>query len=89
MKSMFKNRFIVWMMWLLPISLTGIVGIIIWTTIQIMISISQANDIKIPFEQKAEIKMLNNPKNWSDWDMKIKSQYPNAIKIDEGVWSIE
>ena len=37
MKEIAKNRFLVWLMWLIPIAMTGWWSVLIWTFVQIVL----------------------------------------------------
>lgn len=89
MKDIYKNRFLVWLMWLFPIAATGWLSITIWTIIQIVICYQETEkqaEFEKPIRERRMIIEMNREENLSEKDKQILKNNPNLIKVGEGVY---
>lgn len=92
MKNIYKNRFLVWLMFLVPIAFTGWWSVIIWTMIQIVLcadQIEKQTEFQKPVRERKDIKEMNNPKNLTEKEKEILKNNPRWVKVAEGVFMIE
>ena len=90
-EDIYKERFLVWLMFLLPIACTGWVGIAVWTGVQIAIlndQLEKRKELDIPIRERSHIKKMNEPENLTELD-KHYLKDPRCIKIKEGVYYYE
>lgn len=91
MKSIKENRFIIWLMLAPVFWCMGAIGFIAWILVNVAMFSKEEKEYensKIPWKERPEIKALNDPSTFNDFDREIKAQYPNAVKVWEGGWSI-
>lgn len=77
MKSICKNRFLVWLMYLIPIAFTGWFSVIIWTVIQLVLCDRQV-------ERRKECKVVRTEKRSVEKEQKEKrmqEQIEHAKKL--------
>lgn len=88
MKNNCKNRFLVWLMFLVPIAITGWWSAIVWTVIQIVLYYREEDKekkISIPLKERPEIVEMNKPENLTEKDKRILSRMGSGwIKVREG-----
>lgn len=87
-----KNRLLVWLMYAVPISLTGIHGLAIWTLVQIILysrECSERKEMSRPLREREEIIEMNKEENLSKNDKEFLKANHEFIKISEGVWIYE
>lgn len=87
-----KNRFLVWLMWLIPIACTGWVGVVTWTVIQICLANDEekhCKELKIPVKERDDVKEMNKEENLTEHDKFVMENTKGLIKIDEGVYYYE
>ena len=92
MKNIYENRFLVWLMWLVPIACTGWLSVIIWTIIQAGIlgwQSSSEKEFKKPVKERGVIMEMNKDKNLTLKEKEILKNNKNFIKIGEGVFLYE
>ena len=89
MKDIEKNRFFVWLMYLVPITLTGWTSVIAWTVIQIMLCKKEKEnriEKKMPLKERRDIVVKNIPENLNEKDLEIMKKTGATIKLREGVY---
>lgn len=90
--SALKNRLLVWLMYAVPISLTGAHSLAIWTLVQIILyhkECDEREELNKPLKEQEEIIEMNKEENLSKEDKKVMNSYPGSYKIAEGVWVYE
>ena len=89
MKDIEKNRFLVWLMYLIPIALTGGFSIIVWTVVQIFLCNKEIEKRKMcgkPLKEREEVIEMNKKENLTEKDLEIMKKTGAAIKLKEGVY---
>lgn len=87
--DIYENRFLVWLIFLLPIACTGWVGICIWTGIQLAMLSDERETrkrINTPIRERAHIKEMNDPKNLTEEEKEYLRICPEMVKIGEGMY---
>lgn len=91
MKDIYVNRFLVWLMFLVPIFLTGWWSVIVWTIIQLCLVAKEEDEyvswIKRLKHDPANVK-FNLPENLTKYDMMYLEEHPNSFKscLHGGQW---
>ena len=81
MKDIFKNRFLTWLMWIIPISFLGLPWALIWTVIQIFLyksEIDRQKKKKVPLWEDPEIIKLNP-------NINLTEDYEGLVNIGNGI----
>lgn len=81
MKNIKKNRFLTWLMWIVPISICGLPWALIWTVIQVHLykeEVNRCNRKKVPLWEDPEIIKLNP-------DINLTENYEGFVNIGNGV----
>lgn len=89
MKDIEKNRFLVWLMYLIPIALTGGFSIIVWTVVQIFLCNKEIEKRKMcskPLKERKEVIEMNKKENLTEKDLEIMKKTGATIKLKEGVY---
>lgn len=87
-----KERFLVWLMWLIPIACTGWFSVAIWTGIQIALCNSQKKErdyCKLPLRERPDIIEMNKPENLTEEDIKMMKSTGCNLKMGEGWYRYE
>ena len=82
MKDIKKNRFLLWLMWVAPISLCGLAWAVVWTVIILMLYLSDKNEYekkKVPVWKDEKIIEMNK-------DISLDEDYTGLVKIKEGIY---
>lgn len=90
--SIFRERFLVWLMWLVPIACTGWISIVAWTVVQIMMYNSQvekSKELKKPLRERPDIIEMNKEENLTEKDKAMMRNTKGLIKIGDGVYYYE
>lgn len=86
MKKYNENRFLVWLMWIIPIACTGWFGICIWTMIQVLMCCKESDrreKMEKPiFERRPDLAELNKEENLSETDKWWREQ--GFLKTENG-----
>lgn len=80
MKNIKKDKFLLWLIWVVPISLCGIQWALVWTVVQIISyqSYKKENEKrKVPLWEDQEIIEMNK-------GIKLDENYNGLIKTGEG-----
>lgn len=88
----FRERFLVWLMWLVPIACTGWISIVAWTVVQIMMYNSQvekSKELKKPLRERPDIIEMNKEENLTEKDKATMRNTKGLIKIGDGVYYYE
>ena len=92
MKDIRNNRFLVWLMWLVPIAMTGWWSVYVWTIVQIIIYVSQTEkqkEFKKPVRERRNVVELNKQENLTERDKQILDGNSKLIKVGKGVYYYE
>ena len=92
MKDIGKNRFLVWLMYAIPIACTGLFSLCIWTWIQIALYCHETNKYKVKKVQLKErgcVVEMNKMENLTEKDLEIMKQTGATIKLKEGVYGYD
>lgn len=91
MRDIFKNRFLVWLMWLVPIACTGWFSVYVWTLIQICLCIltvkEEAEKSIPPWKDKRIVELNRNENLTKDDKLYILSHGAQHYKIGENTYS--
>ena len=92
MKDIKKERFTVWLMFLIPIAFTGWWSVIVWTMVQIALCNNQCekrNERKVSLKEKPEIIEMNKEENLTEEDKLFMKETGATIKLKEGVYGYD
>lgn len=90
--SALKNRLLVWLMYAVPISLTGAHSLAIWTLVQIILyhkECDEREELNKPLKEQEEIIEMNKEENLSKRDQEFLKLHPGYIKVGERTWVYE
>lgn len=93
----YKNRFIIWLMWLVPIACTGWISVIAWTIVQIMMCNSKIEEQKAreenkrkmnePFKVTPKMREINMNLTKEEKELRDKIGGRCFMKTEEGWWA--
>lgn len=89
MKDICRNRFLVWLMFLVPITFTGWWSAIVWTVVQLVLCCNQMEERKeksVPLKERPSIAEMNKPENLTEEDLEFMKRTGATIKLGEGVY---
>ena len=88
MTNNYKNRALIWLMWLVPIAMTGWWSVIVWTVIQIILCYRYEQkeiERQVPLRERKDVIEMNKPENLTEQDKRILAYMGHgAIKVKEG-----
>ncbi len=86
MKDIKTNRFLVWLMWLVPIACTGWLSVIIWTVIQLILCDKESEkerECEIIREHRKEIQKKKQEEN-IQYQIELAKQFGKKYYIIDG-----
>lgn len=90
MKDIEKNRFLVWLMWMPVIAITGWFSLFVWTVIQVYICFAESKEEKEkktkPMREQSKYKELNKEENLTKIDKVILKNEPELAKVGKGLY---
>ena len=92
MKDIKKNRFLIWLMWLIPIACTGWFSVWLWTFAQIFLYKKEQNEcqrLQKPIKEREEFIEMNKKENLSEHDQHVLAANKKLIKVGDGVFLYE
>lgn len=87
MMNIRKNRFLTWLIWLIPISLFGLPYAAIWTVIQLMMCSDQKKEYakkNVPLWEREDVVELNKKKG-----IELTEYYNGRVYISDDFWVMQ
>lgn len=91
MKQNAKNRFLTWLMFIIPISFCGAIFAVMWTVVQIMLYIGETKESREshkPLREREDIREINKPENLTE-EEKYMIETFKLIKTGDGVYHFD
>lgn len=81
-----EQKFLIWLMWLVPIACTGWFSVVVWTIVQVVgytKAIQVKYDKSLPIEERPEIIEMNKLKNLTNYDKWMLAINTDCVKVGE------